>query len=205
MAKNFRIGQSSLEVSQIIIEDHPEVIKLKLISHKVEENWRQVNHTSLLKSENILKGFNHDKPTKEVFYNRNEFLDLNLKKLEKLSINEVWSLTSKVLCTGNIYKHIPMMNLHSENVDFGTIKKSLRYICGKKSGYLLDSGRFLHYYGNFLLTHNEWIKFMAEFLMPCIIVSPRYIGHRLNDGYCTLRLTTEKLYKPKLPEVICQI
>ena len=31
MAKNFRIGQSSLEVSQIIIEDHPEVIKLKLI------------------------------------------------------------------------------------------------------------------------------------------------------------------------------
>ena len=202
MAKNFRIGQSPLEVSQIIIGNHPEVTQLKLISHKVEENWRQVNHTSLLKNENILKGFNHDKPTKEIFYNRNEFLDLNFKKLEKLPKNEVWSLTSKVLCTGNIYKHIPMMNFHSENIDLSVIKKALKYICGKKSGCLLDSGRFLHYYGNFLLTNNDWVKFMAEFLMPCVIVSPRYIGHRLNDGYCTLRLTTEKSYKPKLPEVI---
>ena len=202
MVKSFKIGQTSLEVSQIIVKNQAEIIQLKLITHKVEENWRQVNSTPLLKIKNILRGFNHDEPIKEIVYGRDKFLSLNLTELEKLAENEVWSLTSKVLCVGNIYKHIPMMNFHSDNVDLKIIKKTLKYICNKKSGCLLDSGRFFHYYGNFLLTNDKWIKFMAEFLMPCVVVSPRYIGHRLHDGYCTLRLTTEKSYKPKLPKVI---
>jgi len=202
MAKNFKIGLSPLEVSQIIIENHSEVVQLKLISHKVEENWRQVNGTPSSKIKNILRGFSHNKPIKEVIYSRDKFLSLNLSKLEKLAENEVWSLTSKILCVGNVYKHIPMMNFHPDSIDLKVIKKTLKYICGEKSGCLLDSGRFFHYYGNFLLTSDKWIKFMAAFLMPCVIVSPRYIGHRLHDGYCTLRLTTEKSYKPKLPEVI---
>ena len=202
MIKSFKIGQNSLEVSQIIVKNCPEIIQLKLISHKVEKNWRQVNSTFSSKTKNILRGFNHDKPIKEIVYDRDRFLGLNLAGLEKLAENEAWSLTSKVLCAGNVYKHIPMMNFHPDNIDLRVIKKTLEYICGKKSGCLLDSGRFFHYYGNFLLTNDKWIKFMAEFLMPCVVVSPRYIGHRLHDGYCTLRLTTEKLYKPKLPEVI---
>ena len=69
-------------------------------------------------------------------------------------------------------------------------------------GVLLDSGRFQHYYGDFLLDENEWIQFMAEFLMPTFLVSPRYIGHRLYDHYCTLRLTSNNQYKPKVPEVV---
>ncbi|MFH0890837.1 MAG: hypothetical protein V1856_02285 [Candidatus Liptonbacteria bacterium] len=202
MTKIFKIGQNSLEVSQTIVKNYPEIIQLKLITHNVEENWRQANSTPSSKIKNILRGFNHDKPIKEIVYDRDNFLSLNLAELEKLTENEVWSLTSKVLCVGNVYKHIPMMNFHPENIDLGVIKKALKYICGKKSGCLLNSGRFFHYYGNFLLTSDKWIKFMAEFSMPCVVVSPRYIGHRLHDGYCTLRLSTEKSYKPKLPEVI---
>jgi len=38
--------------------------------------------------------------------------------------------------------------------------------------------------------------------MPVILVSPRYIGHRLRDGYSTLRLTSDTTFKPKVPELI---
>ena len=201
MSKGFVMGQNSLEVAQTIVRNYPEIIQLKLILHKVEHNWRQVNNTNILKVENIFEGFIHEKPTKEILYNREEFIHLNLGELEE-SINEAWSLVSKVLCTGNIYKHIPMMNFHNEEVSLKKIEKIVKYICGNKSGCLLESGRYFHYYGNFLLDYNDWIKFMAEFLMPCILVSPRYIGHRLYDGYCTLRLTVEKSYKPKIPVVV---
>ena len=95
-----------------------------------------------------------------------------------------------------------MMNFHPDNVPNDIIEKALSYICKSKKGVLLDSGRFFHYYGDFLLNEKEWIKFMAEFLMPCVIVSPRYIGHRLYYGDCTLRLTADSKYKPKIPTVI---
>jgi len=202
MAKNFRIGQNSLQVSQTIVRNHPEIVQLKLVSHKVEDNWRQTNKTSSLKMKNILSGFNHDKPIKEFYCDREKFLGLNLIKLPKLAENEVWSLTSKVLCDGNTYKYIPMMNFHLDDINLGVVRETLKYICWRKNGCLLESGRFYHYYGNFLLSQDEWTRFIAEFLMPCIVVSPRYIGHRIYDGYCTLRLTIEKSYKPKLPEVI---
>ena len=94
------------------------------------------------------------------------------------------------------------MNFHPECGTTADIKRVVKLICGNNNGVLLESGRFYHYYGNYLLNQNEWTKFLANFLMPCIFVSPRYIGNRLYDGYCTLRLTAEQKYKPKIPQVI---
>lgn len=95
-----------------------------------------------------------------------------------------------------------MMNFHPDAASQDDVTQALQYICRGKQGALLESGRYLHYYGDFLLNEQEWPKFMAEFLMPCTLVSPRYIGHRLYDGYCTLRLTADKTSKPKIPEVV---
>ena len=95
-----------------------------------------------------------------------------------------------------------MMNFHPENISTNEIIKILKHICKEKHGVFLKSGRYYHYYGNFLLSEKQWENFVTEFLMPTILVSPRYIGHRLNNGYCTLRLTTDKKYKPKIPRAI---
>ena len=96
-----------------------------------------------------------------------------------------------------------MMNFHpEEGVGLDDVKKVLGHICSDKRGVLLDSGRYYHHYGDFLLEEDEWIQFMADFLIPSILVSPRYVGHRLHEGFCSLRLTADGEYKPKIPEVI---
>jgi len=150
----------------------------------------------------LKEGFEHEKPEQEISYTRSQFLNLRLEELGELRHEEVWSLVSKVQCDDGTSMHIPMMNFHLEGVGLEAIKEALKHICGSDRGCILNSGRFFHYYGDFLLDEGAWIKFMAEFLMPCILVSPRYIGHRLYEGYCTLRLTTQKSFKPKLPKVI---
>jgi hypothetical protein len=69
-------------------------------------------------------------------------------------------------------------------------------------GYLLRSGRYFHYYGVALLTPQEWLRFLASFLMPCTLVSPRYIGHSLHRGFCTLRLNAVPPLKPEIPQLV---
>ena len=202
MDRSFSVGQNSLEVAQIIVANHPEIRQIRLIAHKVGQNWRQRNSSTSSKVKKLLEGFSHDIPIKQITYNRGEFINLKLHKLQTLPENQVWSLISKVVCSNSTYKHIPMMNFHPENVGIDVIRQTIRYICLNKNGYILDSGRFFHYYGNFLLTCTEWVAFLAEFLMPCMVVSPRYIGHCLHDGQCTLRLTADDKYKPKFPKVI---
>ena len=203
--QNFKLQQNSLEVGQIIVRNFPEIKSIKLISHKVGINWRQLHKESKQKIINIIKAIEQPDPILEKIYERNDFLKLKLERLETLPSDEVWSLTSKVLCLDKIDRHIPMMNYHPEDVSLEDIIKSTKIISGEREGVILSSGRFFHYYGNFLLDQGEWKKFMIDFLMSTILVSPRYIGHRLIKGYCTLRLTTDKEYKTNIPRVISLI
>ena len=199
--EKFKEKQNSLEVCKTIIKNHPNIKLIKLISHKVSVNWRQkfINNEDKIKQ--IKKSLVHHKPTCTKIFDRESFLKLKLSDLNKFN-NDVWSMTSKVICSDNQSYHIPMMNFHPYEKDVKHIEESINLICKNYNGVILDSGRYFHYYGNALLTHEEWLKFLADFSMPCILVSPRYIGHVLYRGYCSLRLNTEKTFKPKIPRVI---
>jgi hypothetical protein len=198
----FQLGQNALDVCKVIIDHQPDISMVRLVAHEVGTNWRQLYQTIPEKLEHMLDGLEHSRPIKNQEYYRQEFSQLALDDLYNLGENQVWSITSKIRTSDGKTKHLPMMNFHPENGSEEDIKKALKYICGNKRGVLLDSGRFQHYYGDFLLDENEWIKFMAEFLMPTVLVSSRYVGHRLHDGYCTLRLTADGQYKPKVPKVV---
>jgi len=200
----FQLGQTSLDVCKVIIDHNPDVLRVRLIAHIVDINWRQRYQTTSEKLEHMFEGFEHLRPIKDLEYSKEEFSQLTLDNLYDIELgpNQVWSITSKVQCCDGKTKHLPMMNFHPENCSKEGIKKAIMYICGDKRGVLLDSGRYQHYYGDFLLSEDEWISFLAEFLMPVVLVSPRYIGHSLHDGYCSLRLTTDGKYKPKIPEVV---
>lgn len=200
--KKFHIGQNSLEVCKVIVKNNIEISDVKLIFHRVGINWRETYKSTYLKYKNLEVGLKHDKPIRTLLFKRKQFLGLELKDLAEKRGNGVWSIISKINCKDGSVRHIPMMNFHPESGSVRAIKKALKLITRNKKGCLLHSGRFYHYFGNYLLRENEWIKFVANFLMPCTIVSPRYIGHRIYDGYCTLRLTRDEKFKPKLPEVI---
>jgi hypothetical protein len=196
----FQIGQSALDVCKVVVEHQSEISELTLISHEVGINWRQRYETEQERLEHQLAGFEHSKPIKQQDFSRNEFNNVTPEMISELRENQVYSITSKVGCNDRIDRHIPMMNFH--NTSLQDIKSALEYICGKRKGVILNSGRFFHYYGDFLLDEDKWTSFMGEFLMPTVLVSPRYIGHRIHDGYSTLRLTADKKYKPCIPKVV---
>lgn len=198
----FQIGSNPLEVVQAIAKNNKDIASLKIISHKVSINWRQRCVDSKTKISNLIESLEHPKTTREKVFSREEFINLALDDLEKLPDDEVWSLISLVEISNGNKMHIPMMNFHPVDISLEDLKFAIKNICKNFNGALLSSGRFFHYYGNSLLNENEWTKFMTDFLMPCVLVSPRYIGHRLFDGYSTLRLTSDKFVKTKVPEVI---
>ncbi|MBI1805632.1 MAG: hypothetical protein HYR76_01120 [Ignavibacteria bacterium] len=197
-----KLNDDALIVIQSIVEHHVEIVSLQLIAHTVGLNWRQRYATSKLQLSNLESAFYQDKPLQRLNYQREEFRNLSLDNLPEVESHVVWSMTSKVLCSDAQFRHIPMMNFHPTFGSLLDIIKAIRLVCGTEPGFLLASGRYFHYYGNFLLNEREWEKFLASFLMPCCLVSPRYIGNRLLAGECTLRLTTNAMYKPVIPRVV---
>ncbi len=151
----------------------------------------------------LSEGFDHTIPLQNHWYPRERFGQLRLSDLGELDPRHVWSVNSVVRCCDGIYRHIPMMNFHlEEDATEDDMCKGIEHICFEQKGVLLESGRYYHYYGDFLLDEKGWYKFLGEFLMPCVLVNPRYVGHALNDGYCSLRLTADFIHKPKIPTVI---
>ena len=210
MLRGFTKNLNSLSVCHTIVNSQKEIKEIRLIAHSVYTNWRQVHKSSIKKMRNLDSGFIHPKFESEITLSRKKFLLISQKELvsesNKIGDNIVWSITSKVNCNNNVKKHIPMMNFHPEGI---TKSKSIPYIMSaikqvgsNKKGVLLDSGRYYHYYGNYLLEKEDWLKFMADFLMPCVLVSPRYIGHCINQGYAALRLSQGKNYKNNTPVVV---
>lgn len=194
----FEIGQTALDVCKTIVESQPMITQVFLLEHEVEVNWRQKYASPKDKAAKLIESFEHTPPLSTKCYARSQFLKAVLPPLPS---NHVWSMKSQVITTAGP-RHIPMMNFHPEGVGLETIEEALRYIVGDERGVLLESGRHHHYYGNFLFDNEGWRKFVAEFLMPTVLVSPRYAGHRLFEGYCTLRLTADATYKPKVPSVV---
>jgi len=199
---NFSTGQSSLEVCQSIVRGHKEILNVNLVSHYVGFNWRQIYSAPESRAKNYLEAIKTHSPLETRRYSREDFQALSLDDLEN-PFGEVWSVCSKIDCGEDGDKHIPMMNFHLDNAKWLDLLFATREITSNRKGVILDSGRFYHYYGDYLLDQEEWLKFMGSFILPGdVFVSPRYIGCRLVDGYGTLRLTSDQTHKPKVPCVI---
>lgn len=200
-------GSSSLDVVKYLVGRHSAITHVNLFGHVVGKNWRQ-EYQGRRRLENIASSFLHEPHDVERTLLKSDFLNLSFRDLANPKDHSVWSFCSRVYIGGEEY-HLPMMNFHPEGV---TKSESIPYIlsaigaiCGSSQGFLLDSGRYFHYYGDFLLSPVSWVEFNASFLMPSTLVSPRYVGHCLHNGYSTLRLTADMLYKPTVPTVIGSI
>lgn len=194
-----RIGQTALELVQEFASRFA-IESLSVIRHAVGVNWRQENDTVEKQAADFMAGFTHARPLEHRRYSRDTFLDLRLADLPT-GPREAWSVCSNVTVHGRVM-HLPMMNFHPQGIGIHEIKRAIAHLCHDHDGALLDSGRHQHYYGAALIMPDLWPAWMAEWLGPCVLVSPRYIGHRLHHGYATLRLTAEHDHKPKVPTVI---
>jgi len=71
-----------------------------------------------------------------------------------------------------------------------------------QNGVVVDSGKSYHFLGASILTSDEWIRFMGRALLFAPFIDTRFIGHRLLDGECTLRLTAKDGKIPSIERCI---
>jgi hypothetical protein len=203
------VGDSSLEVVQHIATTY-DLEEVSLLRHTVGINWRQ-RYSDEEKAEYLDAGcFDHNdsKSTMEWAVDAQALGALTTNSLiEKSATDEVFSIGSRVKKAGEEF-HIPMMNFHPEVAD----ERQFIIDCVRQlqkqapdlvpPGVLVESGRYFHYYGLGLIPTDKFDKYLASFLMPSVLVSPRYIGHSLHEAQCSLRVTHDQQFKPFLPKVV---
>lgn len=197
------VGDTALKAAQTIVHNHPEILVLLLYSWTVHPAF-----TELFRTETDRRA-NPEAATRtngydlgEQYYQREEFLQLSLKDLPVAWPNQVWGLCSIVRCRDGSKKHIPMMDLDPKEVQLEEIVRTTKVITKDKPAILVGSGAGIHYYGNYLLTQDEWTRFLGVFLLAEGLHDRRYIGHCLNRGFCTLRLTPGTDRKTGIPKVL---
>jgi hypothetical protein len=176
---------------------------LEFMEHSVGKNWRQLYETPREKIGAIPQALIHSGPFNGWRARVGE-LEGVLHELAQTRSSVATSLTSRVWNeTGSHVGHLALMNLHPEGFDdVYEIRDTVRLVVAGRSGYLLSSGRYFHYYGRQFLRVPDWQGFLSQFLMPCVLVSPRYIGHSLYRGFCTLRLNAAPPLKPAVPLLV---
>jgi hypothetical protein len=175
---------------------------VELVEHGVRPNWRQLYKTPRQQIDAIGQSLLHSGPFAGVRVRIGE-LDEALSRLSAIPDCAV-SISSRVMDeAGTQVGHLALMNLHPVGFrDPEELRLAVQQVVGCMPGYLLSSGRYFHYYGRRLLKPHEWVSFLAQFLMPCVLVSPRYVGHSLHRGFCTLRLNAVPPLKPVVPTLV---
>ncbi|MCC3771744.1 hypothetical protein [Streptomyces sp. UNOC14_S4] len=174
--------------------------------HEVGVNWRQRNVTARQRIESLPESLLHG-PFESFFVkvgDRESAAKLYRAAGEcRLALSVASRIRDEDM---GLLGHLALMNLHPEGfLGREELGKAVLQVTGGIPGYLLTSGRFFHYYGRRLLSKAEWTDFAARFLMPCTMVSPRYIGHSLSRDTCCLRLNAVPPHKPSVPEVVAAL
>lgn len=209
-----QLGDDALHVVQYICAQNG-VQFVNLVKHSVGVNWRQ-RISDEDKPNNIdLECFRHNGSYGELMHEETVACSGLYKLCEadleaKCEKDEVYSICSDVKDESDSKKHLTMMNFHPERGGLEFVLDALKALRQQEPelvspGVVLASGRYWHYYGYGLIEEPEMGKYLSYFLMPAILVSPRYIGHRLYEGRGMLRLTGGATAKPGVPKVVTAV
>jgi hypothetical protein len=181
----------------------PSEFFLEFVMHSVGLNWRQryISPRQRIQALDEALTYEQARSTLVTINDQKEIFRLfetaERRQLALSVTSRVWDMQQ------NFAGHLALMNLHPEGYrGESDLAKAVLRVSGGIPGYLLKSGRFYHFYGAQLLNHEDWLDFIGHFLMPCTLVSPRYIGHSINRRYCTLRLNSVPPYKPIIPHLV---
>jgi hypothetical protein len=170
-----------------------DVVNYLLENYKIKE---LVYRAYIRKTEDV---FDEEIPAKNV-----NDLEKIYKKYKEKDSRFLISFQSKVLVGGE-YKHFPMIDFSNSVITDLTLDPVKRVLAelGEKKGFILNSGRCFHYYGDRLLSDDEWKIFMQNCAKHPEI-GERYISHQLRRGKASLRLVTDesKPYEPKVLAIL---
>jgi hypothetical protein len=112
-------------------------------------------------------------------------------RIKKLKPGESLFVSSQTRLANGRWVHLPMMDFtcYDTAEDLRKVVFAISTI-GLKPGVLLRSGKSFHFYGYSPLAPGQWLQFLGQCLLLVPISGARYMGHRMIDGACTLRLSS---------------
>jgi hypothetical protein len=110
------------------------------------------------------------------------------------SREDVFAVASKCVLRDGTEAHIPMMDFRLKPLDgLQSIVTAMKSITSG-GGTVLQTKNSYHFYGMGLLDSRGWLEFLGRCILFQGIIDDRYIGHRLHEGFCVLRLTRGPLH-----------
>jgi hypothetical protein len=103
------------------------------------------------------------------------------------SSSEMHVLSSGVRLSDGSIGHLPLMDFHISAAP--AAQRLVAHICRQlmPAGWLLESGRSYHYYGDAILSVQQMYSFLGRGLMFSPITDRAWIAHQIVDGECCLR------------------
>jgi len=178
-----------------------------LIEHSVGVNWRQRYRDLAQKVANLDEALRQDLPSNLFYVSGRDIMRVSFSPVTLLSSEKnVISIASLVYPPNSWPVHLPLMNFHPHaGIGLNEIQSFMARLSEGHRGKILATGRFWHFYGSWILTEEDWLRFNCQCLMPTIFVSERYIGHSIFRGYNLLRLTASEPFKPVIPYVVAEV
>ena len=100
-------------------------------------------------------------------------------------------------------RHIPMLDFHcaASPTNLRLIEAVIRRI-GISGGFILQSGKSYHFYGEKLLTKDDLIRFLGNALLFAPIVDRAWVAHQLIELACGLRISSRASGPPQVVRLV---
>jgi hypothetical protein len=148
----------------------------------------------------------HSEAERTLVLTRQEILDGRAVSIgQQTNQDEGISLCSEIRVKEGYQVHLPMLDFACNPTEANQAAISSMLVVIKQAGIILNSGNSYHFLGVSLLTGEEWARFMGHALLLAPFIDVRYIGHRLIDGECRLRVfaSNKNPQTPVIEQCIC--
>lgn len=109
--------------------------------------------------------------------------------MAQLSDSDVAALSSRVTSHTGTVGHIPMVDLRIRHSSTATATAVEVFRTLGVSGTLFQTENSYHFYGEEVLSQDEFITFLARTALFSPVVDQRWIAHQLIDRHCALRVS----------------
>lgn len=205
------------EMVSEIVENLQDIAAVKIIVHPANWNWRQ-QQTEPEQQVSALESGLTQFQRPEVEISRQDVIANFSQILEEIKIafephipRTLLSLESSVVLQTRDMGWLPTMNYYPEGVKplspegLNRIVRLLSLITRWETS-IVETDRYWHAYAHGLMTEAEFHRWLSLHSNSVALVSPRYIGQSLADGYTPTRLVstdpTESNVKIKQPQEI---
>lgn len=190
------LGTSAVEVLAHLIDTHPDIAVIRCVEYGRSKCSEDCNGEKKIPPSQDMTAhrLQHDIQHRE--WHRLQWDDAALDKLieciDKLPEDRALAVTSRVTLHDHRKRHIPMVDFRCEPTQI-YLQKITEWMSeiDDAGGVVLRTTNSYHYYGISLLTDRQWVKFLGHCLLLVPDVDVRYLGHRLMEGWGSLRISRD--------------